>query len=263
MMDKDQLFAEERQLAILDHLRHTSKVTVGDLTARFRVSSATIRNDLRILEQQKLLLRTHGGAIPATKARFELASKESEVSSLPAKRRIAECALEFIDDGDTIILDTGSTTLELARLLHRRNDLTVVTNDLKIAALLEETPTTAVVVVGGRLRRGFHCTVGASGSEMLTMLTVDKAFVGANGFSPETGAGTPDLQQAEMKRALIAIANRVILLIDSSKIGRSSFVQFADLEAIDYLVTEELSDTLKAALEEREIEVRIAAQKPQ
>jgi len=255
------LFVEERKQQILEYIEAHRKATVGELCEHFRVSSATIRNDLRDLEQGNLLLRTHGGAMVRSKTGQELDSSQKRVQNLEAKRRIAAAALELIEDGDRIILDTGTTTLELARLLGRRRDVTVVTNDLAIALELEEMDSVSVVFIGGLLRRRFHCTVsyGNAWREGLAGLSVDKAFMGVNSLSPEKGATTPDLSTAETKKSMIEIAVKVFLLCDSSKFGRSSFARFATLDQIDAVVTEQATAADRRQLEELGVEVIIAS----
>jgi DeoR family fructose operon transcriptional repressor len=190
----------------------------------------------------------------------ELDSSQKRIQNLEAKRRIAQAALELIEDGDRIILDTGTTTLELARLLAQRRDLTVVTNDLAIALLLEEFDSVSVVFIGGVLRRRFHCTVsyGNTWKETLAGLTLDKAFMGVNSLSLEKGAMTPDISQAETKKLMLDIAVKVFLLCDSSKFGRSSFARFATLDQIDTVVTEAVSPVDRHKLEELGIEVVVA-----
>lgn len=242
------LFAEERRRRILDIVETSSKVTVADLVARFGVSGATIRADLRALDREARLTRTHGGAIHRGGAGFEPSSSEKEVDRLDEKRLAAAAAAELIADGDTIILDTGTTTLEIARLIRNSFSGTVVTNDLVIATALEESAKVKVVFLGGTLRRGFHCTVGPDGREQLARLKVDKAFMGANGFSPEAGATTPDADQAETKRAMIAAARQVILVCDSSKLDRVSFVRFASLADLDAVAMESAPVALHGTL---------------
>lgn len=254
------MFAEERKSLIVDYINHRRKATVQELCESFHVSSATIRNDLRELELAKQIVRTHGGALRPAKASFEAQADEKEVQNLDAKRKIAQCALGMIDPGDTIILDTGSTTLELARLLVDIPDLTVVTNDLVIAMMLESHPSAQVILVGGKVRKNFHSTVGTYGKDLLRGLSVDKAFMGANSFSIEKGASTPDLQQAEMKGQMIAIATKVTLLVDHTKFGKNSFAQFGPLESISSIVTDEIDDADKAALEEQGIDIVVAGE---
>ena len=254
------LFVEERKLKILEFIEEHRKATVVELCQRFKVSSATIRNDLRDLEAAGLLIRTHGGAMVKTKTGLEPDMSLRKVQNLEEKRRIAEAALRLVEDGDTIVLDTGTTTYELARLLGDKRDLTVVTNDLPIALLLEDFDSVRVVLVGGMVRRKFHCTVASSFSGMnaLSDLTVDKAFMAANGFSLEKGASTPDINHSETKKIMISIAARVILLFDSSKMGRNSFAIFAPLDKIDAIVTDSLHEEERRQMEENGIEPILA-----
>jgi DeoR family fructose operon transcriptional repressor len=253
MAKDDELFTEERRRRIVAMVGAASKVTVSDLAARFGVSGATVRADLRALHGEGFLTRTHGGAIPRGTAGSERSSSEKATERLEEKRRAARAAAELVADGDTIILDTGTTTLELARLIRDRFRGTVVTNDWAIARTLEDAEAIKVILLGGTLRRGFHCTVGPAGREMLTRLKVDKAFMGANGFSPEAGATTPDQDQAETKRSMVAAARQVILVCDSSKIGRVSFVQFASCAELDFLATDSVPPSVHRGLKKARV----------
>jgi len=252
------MFAEERRIQILELINERQKVTVDELCDIFHVSSATIRTDLRDLQHANLLTRTHGGAIQKTKMGFELNSKQRKVHHLAEKQRIARAALALIDDGDRIILDTGTTTLELAKLLHERQNITVITNDLEIAAVLEEIEDTEVIVMGGILRKRFNCTICIQGRDICSGLTVDKAFMGVNGLSTDKGATTPDIGQAETKRMMIRIANRMIVLSDRSKVGKVAFAQFAAKDQIDVIITDEIDKEVRSEFEENGVKVILA-----
>lgn len=256
-MGEDTLFVEERKQKILEFIEDRRKATVTELCERFKVSSATIRNDLRDLQAGNLLIRTHGGAIVKSKTGLETDMNARKVQNLAAKRRIAEAAIRLVEDGDTIILDSGTTTLELARLLAQKRDVTVVTNDLTIALCLEDMESVRVVLMGGSLRRRFHCTVahGASQNGMLSGLTVDKAFMGVNSFSIDRGASTPDIAHGETKKLMMSIAQKIVLLFDASKMERNSFVLFAPLDRVDTIVTDVIADADRKRLEENGIEV--------
>jgi DeoR family transcriptional regulator, fructose operon transcriptional repressor len=253
----DTLFVEERKQKILEFIEDRRKATVTELCERFKVSSATIRNDLRDLQAGNLLIRTHGGAIVKSKTGLETDMNARKVQNLAAKRRIAEAAIRLVEDGDTIILDSGTTTLELARLLSQKRDITVVTNDLTIALCLEEIESVRVVLMGGSLRRRFHCTVthGATQNGMLSGLAVDKAFMGVNSFSTEKGASTPDIAHGETKKLMMSIAQKIILLFDATKMERNSFVLFAPLDRVDTIVTDTIGEGDRKRLEESGIEV--------
>jgi DeoR family fructose operon transcriptional repressor len=259
-MPEGTMFVEERKLKILEYIEEHRKATVAELCDAFRVSSATIRNDLRDLESASLLIRTHGGAMVKTKTGLEQDMNQRKVQHLAQKRSIAEAALHLVEDGDTIILDTGTTTLEIARLLGQRQDITVVTNDLAIALVLEDIETVKAVFMGGIVRKKFHCTVvgGLSNHDIFSGLTVDKAFMALNSFSIEKGASTPDINHAETKKVMMSIAAKVILVFDSSKMGRNSFALFAPPDRIDAIITDSLRDEDRARLEENGIEVIVA-----
>lgn len=232
------LFAEERREQIVQLLDARSKILVPELCEHFQVSPATIRTDLRDLESEGRLRRTHGGAIPIGKAGFEMEPKVKQVEHIGEKMRIAAKAAELIEDGDTIALDTGSTTFELAKRLVDRANLTIVTTDLEIARLLENHSDASVILIGGAVRRGFHCTMGPMAVSSLSGLNVDKAFMAANAFSIDKGFTTPNFENVEVKKMMLSIAAESIMLMDSSKIGRISFIKFADMTEIDRLITD-------------------------
>jgi DeoR family transcriptional regulator, fructose operon transcriptional repressor len=254
-MAGESLFAEERKINIVEYIQKHKKATVPELCAAFDVSSATIRNDLRELENSGLIIRTHGGAMVKSKTGFELTDKQKQAQSSEEKKRIGELALGLIEDGDTILLDTGTTTGELAKLLHTKQNINVVTNDYHIASVLEDFETVEVIFMGGIVRKGFHCTVGIAGREMLSSLSVDKAFMGANSFSFEKGASTPDINHAETKKAMLSIAAKIILLCDSTKWGKNSFAHFINAEDLDVFITDSIVDIDKLKLEELGVEV--------
>ena len=232
------LFAEERRRSILNLLEKQNKVYVPELCEFFNVSPATIRTDLRVLDNEGVLKRTHGGAVNLSKAAYEPTSDFKLSQKNAEKKRIAEYAIELIKNGDTITLDTGTTTLELAKLLPSRHDLTVITNDIAIATYLEHNSGANIIMLGGIMRRGFNCTAGSMAAKMMEQFNVDKAFIASNAFSFETGFSTPSVEQAEIKRAMIHSASTVNVLIDSSMFNSSAFYRFAQLKDIDQLVTD-------------------------
>jgi DeoR family fructose operon transcriptional repressor len=256
---KEPLFAEERKSRILKLLADNAKLLVPDICEIFGVSPATARNDLRELENAGLLKRTHGGAINISGAGFELNSYQKEVEHRPEKQKIAKLAVNFVNDGDIIAIDTGTTTLEFARLLPAKKRLTVVLNDIIIAGYLEEHSDANVILIGGSMRRNFHCMVGPIAIGSMQGLSVDKAFIATNGISSKKGLTTPDLNQAEVKKTMIEIASQVIVLCDSSKIGNNGFAQAAPISAVHCLITD--SGIQPGDLEEFKalgIDVRIA-----
>ena len=259
---EDNLYTVERRREILNILSERKKVSVSELSAKLKVSATTIRTDLRELESGNFLLRTHGGAIEKTHTGYETNLREREVENRDKKTLIAELALKQIEDGDTILLDNGTTLRELARLLHLRTRLTVVTNDLVIAEILEAMPGIVVVVLGGVLRKGFQCTLGASSQFGAAKLTVDKGFFGTNGLTIEAGATTPDLGQSDVKQFMLSLVQKVFLLCDHTKIGQTCFAQFASLDRIDTLLTDTLDEPTRKAFQEAELDFLEAVPKP-
>ncbi len=253
-MPTDLIFMEERQNKILAMLEDCNKLFVKDLCDQFSVSPATIRKDLQVLEEKGLLKRTHGGAIPCDKTNFEPTSVQKQYSHLPQKKRIAEYALDLIEDGDTLALDCGTTTYGLAELLLKKNNLTVVTMDIHIASVLENHPNLTVFLTGGLIRKGFSCTVGTYTNTVLSSLHVDKVFMATNSVTDDGFLCTPNMEQASVKQALIGIGQKTYLLCDSSKFGKHSFVRFGSITDMDLIITDTgISAGFAALMKDREV----------
>jgi len=234
--------AQVRQLEIAELVNEQGNITVNTLCERFGVSPATIRNDLRDLEERGTIKRTHGGAISCKKTSYELNTDQKEVQNIQEKRLIAKAAMEYIQEGDAIALDSGTTTFEIARLMAGMKDLTVVTNDLHIASWLERNTSVTVILTGGTVRRHFRCTTGQTAVEMLSLLHVDKAFVAVNGVSIKNGLTTPGMDMASIKKQMIDSSDKVILVADSTKIERTAFVTYAPISRVDVLITDDHAD---------------------
>lgn len=257
-MPTETIFAEERQSKILSMLKTKNKLLVNDLCAVFSVSPATIRNDLNDLEKQGLLKRTHGGAIPALKIGFEQNSMQKDFTHQEEKNLIAMKASELVENGDTIALDTGSTTYCLAQKLTDKKNLTVVTTDIRIASLLENLPNITIILAGGKVRSTFSCTVGSITNSILRSLHVDKTFIATNSVNPFGELCTPDIEQAEVKKSLIAMGTQVILMTDSSKFGTHSFSKFGNLSDVDILVTDSAPDhSFEKLIREQNLEIEV------
>lgn len=251
-------FSEERKQIIIDILKDKGRIVVPELCELFNASPATIRNDLNELQKAGLLQRTHGGAILNKQVSHENAFVQ-EVEHLAEKQALAKHALPLINDGDTVVIDTGTTTMELAKLLHVKNRLTIVLNDINIAAELERSCNASIVFIGGYLRRGLHCTVGPLAGVALQNIKVDKAFIATNGLTID-GLSTPDMYQADIKKRMIEIADHTIVLADSSKFGNSAFQLFARLEDFDTLITDENADAESLnRLQEHGVHVEVVA----
>lgn len=251
------MFAEERKEKIMELLRQNKRTSIGELTELFQVSGTTIRTYLTELEKAGKLIRTHGGAM----LNEDVLDMEESISTRKDKRtvekqNIAKAARAMIDDGDMILLDSGTTTLELAKLLKDANNLTVVTNDLQIALELQKHQGIYLIFLGGHVRNHFECTVGNMGLKFLEDLSADKDFMSANALSMAKGATTPNLEQAEIKRGMMGIAERKYLICDSSKIGKRTICSYAKAEEFHRLITDtQIPDHAKEMLEKQGIEV--------
>lgn len=230
------MFLEERRSDILRRLAEAGRVEVYALAREYNVSEVTIRQDLAALEEQGLLRRTHGGAMPVETG-FELPFSRTMAANAGEKARIAKAAAGMVREGETIILDVGTTTTAIAQALLGQRNITVVTNALNIAIMLEEAPGLTVVVTGGTLRPVQHSLVNPLGLEILLRLRADRLFLGANGVSAAAGVTNANFPEAEIKRAMMAAARQKIVVADSSKIGRVAAAVIAPLAEFDLLIT--------------------------
>ncbi len=256
------MYAEERQDAIAVLVRQRGRVSVTDVADRFGVTTETVRRDLAALERLGLVRRVHGGAVPtaALSIVVEPGVAERDSSQAQQKERIARAALELIPPaGGSLLLDAGTTTSRLARLLPVDRDLVVVTNGVPIAAQLAGLAGVRLHLLGGRIRGITQAAVGEEAVRALGDLRVDVAFVGTNALTVDHGLSTPDADEASVKRAMVRAAQRVVVLADSSKVGREHLFRFAALDQVDVLVTDEgLDETAQKDLIARDLEVVLA-----
>lgn len=232
------MFGEERKSMILSLIEQRTRVDVQELCDLFQVSESTVRRDLREMEEAGLLKRTHGGAISLKTVNFEPSFLEKEISFQSEKRAIAKKAMEFIREGDTVLLDAGTTTYYLIKELTAFSRLTVVTNSLILPQDLNLHPGLDIMILGGLVRPGVLSLVGPFADKCLDIIKVDKVFIATNGIDLKEGLTTPNLLEADIKQKMIRRADEVILLADSSKFKQVSFTKFADLKDIDICITD-------------------------
>jgi DeoR family fructose operon transcriptional repressor len=231
------MFAEERKTEILQLVKLGSPVTVTSLSQRFGVSESTVRRDLQELEDNGLIQRTHGGAI-SVQTGFEMSFQEKEVRLLAEKQQIATRAAALVNHGETVLLDSGTTTLEIARLL-RTKKITVATNSMDIAQVFSEDDSVETILLGGTLRKNTRSLVGYLTNDVLQKMYFDKVFLAANGIDVEFGITTPNLTEAETKRYMLQAGKEKILVADHSKLGQRSLCRICGLEDIDLLITDQ------------------------
>jgi DeoR family fructose operon transcriptional repressor len=250
------LFEEERKTRIVEYVNLKSRASVKDLCNEFNVSASTVRRDLKELEDAARIKRTHGGAIPVgSTMKLEYLFGEKQSSLQIEKIGIAKKALELIEDGDKIILDSGTTTYELAKLIIGKR-LTVVTNSIIIAQILQEGEGIVVVLTGGRLRKNQISLVGPIAEEAFDRIKADKVFISTKGVDIDKGLTTPNLTEASIKRRMIGAAKYKILLVDNTKTNQINFAKFADITDLDYIITDSnTTDDFVQKAEKKGVEV--------
>lgn len=233
----NEMTVPERRHEIFSRANREGRVTVMELSRLFGVSEVTIRQDLQALAEQNLLVRTHGGAIPANRLASELSLALRRQQQALAKDRIGAAGAAMINDGDAIFLDTSSTALAVAVRLRQHRELTVITNSIAIVQELMPHPDLTVVMPGGRLRRETASLVGVAGLEVLEGYNIQKGFFGAHGLSLAEGLTDVSADEADVKAAMATRCRQVIAVIDATKWGRVGFASFAPLSAIHQIIT--------------------------
>jgi len=232
------MLATQRKGKILDLLKEDGSAKVSDLARIFKVTEVTIRQDLEKLEKKGLVVREHGGVhlknVEDQVRNFALIHQEN----LDRKETIAAKCLEFIYPGDVIILDSGSTTTEIAKKLKSMNQLTVITNALNIALMLGENTNIELVMTGGEFKPPTLSLTGQKAADFFKGLNVQKLFLATAGISLKSGLTYPSISDLVVKKAMIDAADITYLVADSTKIGKSSFASLGALSLIDYLITD-------------------------
>jgi DeoR/GlpR family transcriptional regulator of sugar metabolism len=229
----------QRREKILEMIREDGHAKVLLLSKIFKVTEVTIRQDLEKLEKEGFVVREHGGAyLKNVGIQVKNISLQNQ-DYLTEKSAIAIKALEHIHDGDTIILDSGSTTTEIARIIRGFKNLTVITNALNIALMLGADPGINLIVTGGEFKAPTLSLTGQKAADFFDKLHVDKLFLATAGITLKSGLTYPSISDIVVKRAMIESADEVYLVADSSKIGKSSFASLGALSLIDYLITDD------------------------
>jgi DeoR/GlpR family transcriptional regulator of sugar metabolism len=230
------MIQSQRLQVITDHLRIDGSLSISDLVSILKVSRETIRRDLLSLQEQGLVERVRGGIMLRQNA-VEPAYQARSVSHCMEKRSIAEAALQLISDGDTVYIDSGTTLLELARLLHRKVGLTVFTNSILVAFELAQ-QNMHVYMTGGELRTGEMSLSGPIAGESIDKVFFDLAFVGAGGISADHGITDFHMEEAVLRRAVLQHAAKKVVLADSSKYNVTAFAKVVPVKNIDVLITD-------------------------
>lgn len=253
--------ANHRREKILELIKEDGSAKVVDLARIFKVTEPTIRQDLEKLERDGLVIKEHGGAflknVESNLRTVSLAHQEN----LDKKELIAEKCLEFIEPGDTIILDSGSTTSEIAKKLKGFKNLTVITNALNIALILGAEPGIEVIVTGGEFKPPTLSLTGQKAADFFKGINAQKLFLATAGISLKAGLTYPSISDLVVKKAMIDSAEITYLVADSTKIGKSAFASLGALSLINYIITDEgIEKVHKQIFKDNEIELIIASE---
>lgn len=230
----------ERHAQIIRLLSERQEISVTELSKQFGISEVTIRKDLTTLHKRNLLIRTRGGAlrIPIINDRSDAPISHKELYNFQEKRAIGKTAASLIRDGDTILIDSGTTTIEIAKNLEKFSHLTIITNAINIAAEVLQYKRFKVILLGGYIRSTSQSMVGPFAEATLKNLYCDKCFLGVDSFSIERGISTPDMEEASINQTMISISKEVIAVCDYSKFNRRSLVHIANVNQIQTVVTD-------------------------
>ncbi|WP_426700190.1 transcriptional repressor AgaR [Rhodanobacter sp. Col0626] len=236
------LLVGERRRLIVELVERQGRATVEELANKFGTSAVTIRADLDALARNSAIVRSHGGALPSAND-TPLNIKETRWHA--QKLRIGQAAARMIQDGETIILDSGSTTVEIARQIRQTKfeSLTVITNALNIAMELSGLSQVRVMMLGGMLRQTSYSLVGPDAEQALAKLSADRLFLGVDGLDPEVGVTTPDPLEAALNALMIRVSRQTIAVLDASKLGQRSLSVITPVRNLDIVISDNSAPT--------------------
>jgi DeoR family transcriptional regulator of aga operon len=240
-MTLDSLSNFERQQKILTFLSNQQRISVAEICEMFSVSEATARRDLEVLTDQKHLQRVHGGAISLKQAPPELPILQREAEQAEEKKQIALAAANLVKDGDTVFLGSGTTVLEVARVLRNRKGLTIITNSLPVMNVLSGLPEISLIALGGMLRDSELSFIGHITEQALAEIRVDKVIIGVHAIDLENGLTNDYLQETMTDRAILKSGKEVIVVVDHTKINTVSIAYLAPVNSIQRLITDQQS----------------------
>lgn len=249
----------ERHKFILDKLKNEGFVGVAELSKDMDVTMVTVRKDLKLLEDKGLLYRSHGSATPISPYVNDRSVNEKKLVQVDEKDKIAALAVQMIQEDEAIIIGSGTTVMALAKAIPKNMKLTVLTGAMNVTMALINNQNTEVVQLGGVVRKSSSSVVGHYAEDMLVNFACSKLFLGVDGISPEFGLTTSNMMEAHLNSKMIKSVQKTIVLADSSKFRRKGFGKICEIDDIDVIITDEgISESYKAELEERGIEVLIA-----
>ncbi len=249
----------ERHKFILDKLSDVGFVNVTDLSRDMNVTTVTVRKDLKILEDKKLLFRSHGSATPVSPYVKDKPVNEKRLVRVDDKQKIVLRTVGLIEENDAIIIASGTTVLALAKAIPQEMKITVITGAMNVSAALLDHQNIEIIQLGGVVRKSSASVVGHYAEDMLLNFGCTKLFLGVDGISSEYGLTTSNMMEAHLNGKMIKAAQKIIVLTDSGKFGKKGFGKICDIDDIDIIITDEgISETYRSQFEERGIEVIVA-----
>lgn len=252
---KPQFNAAERRKHSFEVLNERGHVSVSELSDHFGVSEVTIRKDLQYLEERNLLLRTHGGAMRMDYLVNEQTLEEKGQKYQEQKARIGRAAAALVEDGDSLILDAGTTVLQVARHLRGKRNLTIMTSSIAVASEVMRIPDAELIMLGGLVRPSSAAVVGHYAEQMTRDHSFRKLFLAVDGFDVERGLTTTHTMEAHLNRIMIESAMQTIAVFDSSKFGRRGLCSICGVDAISTIVTDSIPDNIRRRLEDVDVGV--------
>jgi DeoR family fructose operon transcriptional repressor len=253
------MFQIERQEQIFNYINKKRKASVKELSNFFNVSKVTIRRDLDELVEKGLAIKIHGGVLSIyNNLSYEIPYNKKFSVNADEKKRIGMTAAKLVENGEVVILDSGSTTFEVATHLDKK-DITVITNDIKIAMEVAHKPNMSLIVTGGFLEKSVYTLVGPNTEDFLSKIHVNKTFLGADAISLEYGITNRTMQEIPVKKMMIKAADEVIVVADHSKLNKKVFAFLCGFDEIDKLIIDRIDDDMRKSLNERGVEVILAS----
>jgi DeoR family transcriptional regulator of aga operon len=248
----------ERHQYILTKIQQHGSIDVQELCKALKVSSVTIRKDLKLLEDKSLLYRTHGGATLNNPYTIDRPVNEKELLQANEKSRIGQLAAKLVEANDSIIIASGTTVLAFARNIQAKESLTVITASLNVALALVHLVDVEVIQLGGVLRKSASSVTGPYAEALLIESYCSKLFLGVDGIDLEFGLTTTNALEAHLNRKMIAASQKIIVLADSTKFGKRGFGRICGLDKVDHIITDKgISELTKRALESLGIKVSV------
>lgn len=255
---RHRLLTEERRQRIKDVVEQQGRITVEDIVVRFQVSAVTARGDLDVLSERGDLMRSHGGAVRQLSPTVDYPLRFKETIHHAEKVRIGHAAAQLVKPHQTVILDSGTTTAQVARQLKaaRVQPLTIITNALNIACELIESESVSLIMIGGILRHASSSFVGPQAERMLQDLHADHLFLAVDGLHPEEGFSTPDILEAQLNNVMIRVSSEVTVVADASKFSRRSLSLIGNVRCAQRIITDNRVDSQTVArLRDKGLEV--------